>query len=81
MTPKQREKLTAWIEAKHKQGAYNCPMCGEDEWNVKMIATSLPYSEGNIKLGGDTLPVVPFICANCGYVWFLSAIISGLISE
>ena len=58
-----------------------CPICGNNSWQINDTVFELPeFQGGDIVIGsGKLFPVVPIMCPNCGYTFFLNAIISGAI--
>jgi len=60
-----------------------CPMCGINNWNVQDTAYELrEFHGGNVVFGsGPIIPVVPVICANCGNVVLVNAIVAGAVEK
>lgn len=52
----------------------NCPMCGENNWNIdKNIVTPLKVDKkAGVSIGKSIFPVVPVVCTNCGNVLFVN---------
>lgn len=59
------------IEEFAKRGVkYHCPMCGNNNFVVAdgyFNNTIQPELKGFI-LGGPSIPTIPIICTNCGYI-------------
>jgi len=58
----------------------NCPICGNENWQVgdEFVALVLQEDAKNLKLTGAFLPCIPVSCSNCGNTHLLSLITLGL---
>jgi hypothetical protein len=66
------DSLKRWVD--EKWGAdYQCPMCGFKAW---MTGGAEP-----LPLFGQSGPLVPLICANCGYTILIYSDTLGLLSR
>jgi predicted nucleic-acid-binding Zn-ribbon protein len=75
LNQEQHAKVLAWLN-RHLS---KCPVCGSKDLELGEITTGLPFSGGNVNIGGPTTPVVNVVCSQCGYVMQFSAIKLGLI--
>ena len=81
LTDEQRAKLEAHLDGKWSN-ATRCPVCGRDDkwgtgdrlWHVKEAA--IP-----IAVDGPRMPLAAVICNNCGYTFFMNALLCGLVTE
>jgi predicted RNA-binding Zn-ribbon protein involved in translation (DUF1610 family) len=67
-----------------KWGQKNCPMCGENSWNVSdKIFELREFHNGNLVVGKEStiFPVFPVSCNNCGNSIFVNALIAGAIQK
>lgn len=58
-----------------------CPICGNTLWQINDTIFELPeFHGGNVVLGtGSVFPVIPISCSNCGYSFFINAILGKAI--
>lgn len=77
----ERDRAIAWISEKWKQRY--CPICGESSWTVDNVVEVRQFEMGNIVIGGDStiFPLVPIVCDNCGYTFFINALRSKTIAR
>ena len=76
LTEEQRNKISDWLRLKKVNMA--CPSCGEAEWATGDIVAIPKFKEGLI-LGGEVIPMIQLVCANCSYVRLYAAIPIGLL--
>ena len=73
------DRLKKWLDVKWPR-PHPCPICGDDSWIVSNVGhiteEGLLAPAGRPKQGW---PVSPVICANCGYTWFVNAVLSGAL--
>lgn len=76
-----RDKFVQTINSKWKNK--NCPMCGENNWNIdKGMVSPMKISEkGGIELGGQIMPLAAVTCMNCGNVLFVNPIVIGALEN
>lgn len=55
----------------------NCPMCGQNRWNVdnNLVTTVKVAENSGIELGGQVMPLVAVTCMNCGNVMFINPLV------
>lgn len=60
-----------------------CPMCGNKNFVVAdaYFNNSLQDSPGAIHIGGSSIPTIPIICTNCGFVSQHALGVLGLLSK
>lgn len=48
----------------------HCPLCSQTQWTVAPGYVLSPIQEqlGGLVIGGPTIPTIPIICDNCGFV-------------
>lgn len=58
-----------------------CPICNATNWNTsnEIFEMSKFHREGGLFVGGLRIPLIPISCTNCGYTFFINAIISGVV--
>lgn len=78
LTPEQKKKLIAHLNAKMK-GA--CPICLSQSWTIGPLIHALPWFEGNLVLGGGAIPMAVLVCTNCSFVAHFAAMPLGLVEE
>lgn len=61
----------------------NCPMCGQNHWNIdkNMMSPMKLGNKGDIQLGGQIMPLVAVSCLNCGNVIFVNPLIIGAVDS
>ena len=59
-----------------------CPICKKSNWLVQEEIFELPeYHGGGVVIGsGKIFPVVPVICRECVYTFFMNAFMSNAVS-
>lgn len=73
-------KVITFLQDKWK--GRTCPMCQNGNWSVsEQIFEIREFHDGNLALGGSIFPVIPITCSNCGNVFFVNAIVAGLIKN
>jgi len=66
-----KEELDKIIEELKKRGARKtCPMCGNKLFSIApaYFVNTLQTSVSNLSLGGKSIPSIPIICTNCGFI-------------
>ena len=82
------------LRSRHALQDNHCPSCRTDNWNVDFLAipsTPLPGAPSGISPGGSRfvfalpptyqssyVPVVTFVCTNCGYMKMYNLNVLGL---
>ena len=58
-----------------------CPICRKSNWLVTGDVYELPeYHGGGVVIGsGKIFPVVPIVCRECGYTFFMNAFLSNAV--
>lgn len=72
----QKKKLVEFINKKWPE-PQKCPICGEQEWTLPEFISEVR----DAKARGSKVtfsPVIGIICLNCGYTFFLNAMIAGI---
>lgn len=59
-----------------------CPICKKSNWLVQENVYELPeYHGGGVVIGsGRIFPVVPIMCRECGYTFFMNAFLSNAVA-
>src|SRR4051812_5099570 len=57
-----------------------CSICGVGPWSISggFAAVTVTDEAGKLVLGGQNLPLVPLVCANCGQTVFFNLLVLGL---
>ncbi len=71
-------KVAEWLNKKW-QGKKNCPLCGENNWNIGDRAGKIPIYYPSAVVGGPSYPLVVVTCNNCGYTLLFNALFVGLL--
>ena len=74
----QESTAKRWME--DKGVSPRCSCCGEDRWELGEIISGAMYVEGGAALGGPNVPMLQYVCANCGCVRLFAAVHMGLVS-
>jgi len=80
--PKKDEviaKLVALLNEKTK-GQKPCSVCGVSQWRLQERFVSQPVSNNpnEIRLGGESMPLWPIVCGNCGNTVYLNLLVLGV---
>ena len=55
-------------------GHFSCSICNSSNWQIgNMVSPPIMSNEGNINMGGQSIPLVELICNNCYHVEFFAA--------
>ena len=55
---------------------YACPVCGKKEWIFSdKLFQLIEFYEDKIMLGGPTYIVLPVVCTECGYTFFINPMV------
>lgn len=81
--PKFNEaELKRIADVVREKGGYRpCPICSKANWGVAPGAVHLvmqPRGEESLRVDGDVLPSVVFICGTCGYTFLMNVFVLGL---
>ena len=78
---KNKEKIVS--EITRKVNNLKCPMCFSKSFTMTegYFAHVLQNDLKNINIGGKSIPVVPIVCKNCGYILEFAAGVLGLLSK
>lgn len=66
-----KEKIDKILKELKKRGvSKTCPMCGNKHFSIApaYFVNLLQTSVGNLSLGGKSIPSIPIICTNCGFI-------------
>ena len=66
-----QEEINKILEELKKRGvSKTCPMCGNPHFTIApaYFVNLLQTSVGNLTLGGKSIPSIPIICTNCGFI-------------
>ena len=81
----KQEFITKFDEKVHETGGPNapaCPLCTTNKWSVGDGYVSLavqPTFSSGLVIGGSTIPTIPIICNQCGFVAHIALGIVGLL--
>lgn len=67
--PFTAEDMRRWLVSRGVDDT--CPLCRHKEWQISEIGDivgTLKTPDGKYQSSGQNMSVVPFVCANCGYV-------------
>ncbi|MBW3081983.1 hypothetical protein [Bifidobacterium phasiani] len=75
---KQIANALQWLDD-HWTKNRECPLCGTTDWALVQTFEAREYEGGNmvVGLGSQILPITPVFCRNCGYTFFINAVIAG----
>ncbi len=73
-----QDEVIEWLNEKW-QGEKNCPLCGENNWNIGEQAGKLPLYYRSPVVGGPGYPLVVITCNHCGYTLLFNALFMGLV--
>lgn len=64
----RKEEIIAALKKKGVPRA--CPMCSTNNWAIGegYFNNALSVQLSSISLGGVSIPAIPIICANCGFI-------------
>ncbi|GEM_PF-696455 len=64
------KKLEEAVKRKRGGGDFPCPLCTNNEWEVPpgFTISTLQSELPNLSLGGPSIPSIPIICKNCGFL-------------
>ena len=67
-----------WLD-EHWTTDRKCPLCGTADWALVQTFEAREYEGGSlvVGLGSQILPITPVFCKNCGYTFFINAVIAG----
>ena len=63
------KKFIKWLSENWEDN--ECPVCKGENWSVSDVIFEMrEFSGGGLSIGGSSqiLPIIPVICANCGYI-------------
>lgn len=66
-----KDEIDKIIEELKKRGVNKvCPMCGNKHFSISpaYFVNILQLSINNISMGGKSIPSIPIICTNCGFI-------------
>lgn len=68
LSKEKKEELIGKLSDKGVKGV--CPMCGNDHFVVADAYFNNPLQNSlfAINIGGPSIPTIPIICSNCGFV-------------
>jgi len=72
------EKALGWLTKKWLDPK-TCPICHQVNWTVGAVFEMRPYSGGGLIVGGPIFPVSPVTCLNCGYTFFMNAVLNQIL--
>ncbi|MFC1984992.1 hypothetical protein ACFLUW_01140 [Chloroflexota bacterium] len=77
---KDEQKLILAALEKKVPKPENCPICGNENWNVgdSMVALVVQGNAKKLNITGPIMPCIPVTCANCGNTHLLNLIGLGL---
>lgn len=77
-TTSQKQRIEKWVEEKW-EGSKPCPVCNTNDWNVSgnPAYVSVGSPDGEMFLG-DNFPFFVILCKNCGYTFFVNAILADI---
>jgi len=63
------------------EDAGKCPLCTNSAWSTVdgYVVPSVQPELGGLHVGGPSLPTIPIVCNNCGFVAHISLGILGLL--
>ena len=91
MADKKREDGLLSEEEKHKIVArlrergvpQRCPMCGKNKWAIGdgYVNQTIQGDYHGIHIGGTSIPSIPIICSNCGFLSHHALGVLGLLEK
>jgi predicted nucleic-acid-binding Zn-ribbon protein len=74
-----RERAEKWLNSKWTNDKI-CPLCNTNDWSIAALAEiSMRTTELGRVYTSLAIPVIPVTCANCGYVMFISALVTDVL--
>jgi hypothetical protein len=80
LTDEQNRIALEWLNKHWKNRA--CPICGDNNWTVhRYLMTPSVFTRQNALNFGQTTPMLMISSDKCGYTFYISAIIAGVIKS
>lgn len=72
------EKITAALNER-TGGQKPCVVCGQTKWIVvpKFVVATVGNDPQQVMLGGQSMPLVPVVCTNCGNTNLINLLVLG----
>lgn len=82
LTEAQQQKAINWLE-QHWKGHKICPLCGSNNWTIgaHFQASIVIAPSGDIQLGGTVYPMFSVMSDQCGYTFYVNAVLSGVFER
>ena len=81
LTPDEKEKIIKELNSRKTDPS--CPMCGNKNFAVAdaYFNNILQDDFSSLQLGGPSIPTIPVICTNCGFIAQHALGVLGLIKK
>jgi predicted nucleic-acid-binding Zn-ribbon protein len=76
LTQTQQTTFQNWL-TRHNPN-YSCPCCGNRNFGLGEIIAPPTFVNGNINMGGNTVPMLQLICSNCAHVTLFATVPIGI---
>ena len=83
ITPDEKERIAQELNKKFGAKDVKCPMCGNIHFIIAdgYFNTFMQGDLGQTNLGGPSIPSIPVICNNCGFISMHALGILGLLPK
>ena len=78
MTPDQKTKFEQWLSARDIRP--ECIACGAVAWTPGDIIAGVVQNDGNMTIGGPSVPMAQLVCGNCAAILLFAAVPIGLLT-
>lgn len=76
LTQDQQQTIQSWIN-RHNPN-FSCSCCGSHDFSLGEIIAPPTMQNGNINMGGQTVPMIQVICNRCAYVSLFASVLIGI---
>lgn len=83
ITPEEKERIAQELSRKFGARDVKCPMCGNNHFIIAdgYFNTFMQNDLKQTNLGGPSIPSIPIICDNCGFISMHALGILGLLPQ
>lgn len=77
----EKQKLVEKLNERFRNGGLSCPMCHHRQFTVADGYTNniLQDNFNGLVIGGPSIPAIPIICTNCGFISMHAIGVLGLL--